>query len=162
MAVGRSGSGPGRHSLLWIRGWARRHLPHPPDHRRLDVERQQRDRLAAGSAQQGQIQLRVLMPGGEVRISVPDLEILAVLFLQKEVFSVADRLMIMRMMYGGQVDADDQHKVGLNEEFPGRFLRDAGFCVVRRVESFGLFEDTSTMLFHGVPISLNMVAVKAV
>jgi hypothetical protein len=34
----------------------------------------------------------------------------------------------------------------------------AGFCDLQRVQSFGLFNDTSTLQYKGVGISLNVIA----
>lgn len=103
---------------------------------------------------------RVLVPGGSVLISVPDLDVLAGLFLQKERLAVEDRFMVMRMIFGGHVDRYDYHVVGLNEEFLTAFLYRAGFVNMRRVQGFGLFADTSSMLFKGTAISLNVAARK--
>jgi predicted SAM-dependent methyltransferase len=66
----------------------------------------------------------------------------------------------MRMMFGGQMDEHDFHKVGLTEEFAMIYLRQAGFRNAKRVGNFGLFDDTSSMEFMGVPISLNVEATK--
>jgi predicted SAM-dependent methyltransferase len=68
--------------------------------------------------------------------------------------------MVMRMMFGGHVDAYDYHYVGLNQEFLAYFLSRAGFANIRRVEEFGLFDDTSNMRFKGIPISCNLIATK--
>ena len=105
---------------------------------------------------------RVLVPGGAVLISVPDLDILSALMLQKDKFSGNDRFAIMRMIFGGHVDKYDYHVVGLNQEFLGSFLRTAGYVNIKRVESLGLFRDTSAMTFKGVAISLNMIATKQI
>jgi hypothetical protein len=64
------------------------------------------------------------------------------------------------MMFGGQTDEHDFHRVGLTQEFAFEFLSMAGFRTARRVLEFGLFEDTSLLKFCGVPISLNIEAVK--
>jgi predicted SAM-dependent methyltransferase len=103
---------------------------------------------------------RVLAPGGTLYVSVPDLETLAKLLLVKEDLTTDDRFMVMRMVFGGHIDAHDYHLVGLDEEFLGVFLTRAGFVDLRRVRSFGLFQDTSELLFKGIPISLNVVAAK--
>lgn len=103
---------------------------------------------------------RVLQPGGKVHISVPDLDVLCRLMLAKDQLNVVERFGIMRMMFGGHVDQYDHHSVGLNEEFLTSFLTDAGFVNIRRVPELGLFEDTSSLKFRGVPISLNVVAEK--
>lgn len=103
---------------------------------------------------------RVLVPGGKAFISVPDLDILAELILEKNKLTVDERFFVMRMMFGGHVDKYDYHAVGLNEDFLATFLNDSGYVNIKRVREFGLFNDTSTMLFKGVAISLNMVAEK--
>jgi predicted SAM-dependent methyltransferase len=102
---------------------------------------------------------RVLKPGGRLRASVPDLETLCRLFLQPSLSS-ADRFHVMRMMFGGRTTDYDVHYVGLNFEFLGGFLQETGFRDIRRVPGFGLFNDTSTLLFGNVPISLNVEAWK--
>jgi predicted SAM-dependent methyltransferase len=103
---------------------------------------------------------RVLKPGGTIFISVPDLDILSGLLLQKDRLSIDGRFAVMRMMFGGHVDKYDYHVVGLNQEFLESFLHSSGFANMRRVHYFGIFEDTSSMIFAGVPISLNMIAEK--
>jgi protein O-GlcNAc transferase len=105
---------------------------------------------------------RVLVPGGRLYVSVPDMDTLARLFLDKDALSAQDRFFVMRMMFGGHVDRYDYHVVGLNEEFLAKFLREAGFVSMRRVEDLGLFDDTSRLRFGGTPISLNMIATKPV
>lgn len=103
---------------------------------------------------------RVLVPGGRLYVSVPDMDVLAELFLAKDQLSLEERFFVMRMMFGGHVDRYDYHVVGLNEEFLGEFLELAGFDNVTRVGDFGLFEDTSAMRFRGVAISVNLIAEK--
>ena len=103
---------------------------------------------------------RVLVTDGTLSISVPDLDTLCWLFLNRTINSPDDRFLLMRMMFGGHVDAHDYHQVGLNEEFLGHFLRMAGFREVRRVEMFDDFDDTSRLRFKGIPISLNVIATK--
>ena len=103
---------------------------------------------------------RVLEPGGKLFLSVPDLDVLARMFLDKAAFSAEERFFIMRMMYGGHIDAADFHLVGLNEEFLTGFLDRSGFVQIRRVTDLGVFNDTSRMRFRDELISLNMVAEK--
>ena len=100
---------------------------------------------------------RVLKPGGRLRVSVPDLETLCRLFLHTEL-QAPDRFHVMRMMFGGRTSPFDVHYVGLNFEFLGGYLHEAGFKDIQRLAEFGLFEDTSTLKFGGVPISLNVQA----
>ena len=90
--------------------------------------------------------LRVLQPGGKLYVSVPDLDTLARLFLMKEKFSVPDRYLIMRMIFGGHFDEYDYHYVGLNAEFLGSFLLETGFNHDRRVRDLGFFNDSSGLM----------------
>jgi len=101
---------------------------------------------------------RVLAPSGVLRLSVPDIDNLAQLLLQRDTLDVNQRFHIMRMMFGGHVDAHDYHQVGLNQDFLVGFLSAAGFDGLKRVSRHGLFQDTSDMVFADTPISLNMTA----
>jgi len=102
---------------------------------------------------------RVLKPGGRLMLSVPDLAVLCRLFLDERL-DIENRFHVMRIMFGGQMDPHDYHKAGMTADFMADYLTVAGFREVERVDGFGLFEDTSTLTVAGVPISLNMQAVK--
>jgi len=102
---------------------------------------------------------RILEPGGRFLISVPDLAILSRLFARDDL-DVQQRYELMLMMFGGQYDPYDFHKVGLWEELLALFLMNAGFKEPVRVDEFGLFDDYSSYRFLGTPISLNMIALK--
>jgi predicted SAM-dependent methyltransferase len=104
---------------------------------------------------------RVLKPFGRLNVSVPDLDVLAKLMLAKDLLTVDERFHVMRMMFGGHVDAFDYHVVGLNESFLQRFLEEAGFDAIKKVDAFGIFEDTSNLVFKGESISLNVTAKKS-
>jgi predicted SAM-dependent methyltransferase len=105
---------------------------------------------------------RVLIPGGMLHLSVPDLDILARIFADRQMLVNADeRFTVMQMIFGGHDDPHDFHQVGLNEEFLAKFLKDAGFVKAARVPFFGICVDTSTIAVKNVPISLNMTALKA-
>ena len=103
---------------------------------------------------------RVLVPGGVLHLSVPDLDVLAHLLLQRHKLDVNQRFQVMRMIFGGHVDAHDYHLVGLNQDFLAGYLQAAGFGTLKRVARHGLFNDTSDMLVAGTPISLNLDATK--
>ncbi|MEI6023725.1 MAG: methyltransferase domain-containing protein [Phycisphaerales bacterium] len=98
---------------------------------------------------------RVLKPGGILSIAVPDLEILMKLFIHPQL-PPDQRQYVQMMICGGQVDEYDFHKCGFTFDLLGARLHSHGFCNIRRVESFGLFEDTSKKMFDDVCISLNM------
>ncbi len=103
---------------------------------------------------------RVLTPDGKLYIAVPDLDVLCRLFLDTQRLTLNDRMSVMRMIFGGHVDQYDFHYTGLNEDILATFLHHAGFKALERVEGFGIFEDTSTMVFKNVPISLCVIAYK--
>ena len=105
---------------------------------------------------------RVLEPGGKLYLSVPDMDVLAKLFLAKNQLTVEERFFVMRMMFGGHIDKYDYHVVGLNQEFLGTYLVEAGFHAITRVDEFKIFPDTSSMRYKGVLISLNMTATRMV
>ena len=103
---------------------------------------------------------RVLDYGGKLYVSVPDLDVLASFLLEKNALTIDERFNIMRIMFGGHVDRFDYHVVGLNEEFLARFLTEAGFGTIRKVDVFGLFNDSSNIIFRDTLLSLNLIAEK--
>ncbi|MGF1574634.1 MAG: methyltransferase domain-containing protein [Cyanophyceae cyanobacterium] len=102
---------------------------------------------------------RVLKPMGSLFISVPDLPTLCRLYLSEDL-SPQERFQIMRMMFGGQVDPYDYHKVGMSWEVLSYYLGQAGFEMAYPVESFGFFQDCSRIVVRGQLISLNVEAMK--
>lgn len=102
---------------------------------------------------------RVLRPGGNAKISVPDFDLLCRLYLRPGAGS-SERFAIMRIAFGGQIDPYDFHHVGLNQNFLMHLLTQAGFSRVERVEQLGIFEDTSGFCVDGQLISLNVIAYK--
>ena len=102
---------------------------------------------------------RVLLPGGTLKVSVPDFETLCRLFVRPDL-NRDERNGVMRMVFGGQVDAHDYHRAGLDFEILSAALEMAGFTGIKRVARLGEFDDTSNLSFKGVPISLNVTAWK--
>lgn len=102
---------------------------------------------------------RVLVPGGTLSVSVPDLDTLAHLFLDASL-TLHERFTVMRMIFGGHIDRFDYHLVGLNEEFLRGFLHAAGFVGAQRIAAFNLFDDASKLEMRGKPISVNIQARK--
>jgi len=102
---------------------------------------------------------RVLIPGGTLRISVPDLEVLGA-WVADRALSRQERFDVMRMMFGGQSDAYDFHKVGLSWDILEDLLEQQGFAAIERVERFGLFDDASEIRFRERLVSLNVAARK--
>ena len=87
---------------------------------------------------------RILNKGGKFYISVPDMDVLCKIFIDEKAEAKV-KFHTMRMMFGGQIDD---------------YLMGANFSKVERVNSFGLFEDTSNYKPYGFPISLNVIAYK--
>ena len=75
---------------------------------------------------------RILKPGGQFLVSVPDWDILCHLFINP-IASMEVKWHALRMMLGGQVDPYDFHYVGFNEQILYNFLKDAGFSDADRV-----------------------------
>lgn len=63
---------------------------------------------------------------------------------------------IMRIMFGGQKNEHDFHKVGLSWVVLQDFLRQAGFFTSQRVDVFDMFDDTNKLEVLGNRISLNV------
>lgn len=103
---------------------------------------------------------RVLAPGGRLFVSVPDIDVLARFFIDKQSFDARQRYEIMRMIFGGHDDRYDYHQVGLNEELLDAYLHEAGFVNFRRVAEFGIFDDASKIRIWDNLISLNVVVEK--
>jgi predicted SAM-dependent methyltransferase len=96
---------------------------------------------------------RVLEPGGRLMFAVPDLDILCRLFVAPG-RTATEKMHLMRMMFGGRIDAHDVHYSGLSWDLMQGYLGRAGFLTARRVADFGLFDDASNVRFAGELISL--------
>ena len=103
---------------------------------------------------------RILKDNGKFYISVPDMDILCRIFMAKDAPFKA-KFHAMRMMFGGQTDEYDYHYFGWNYDFLKDYIQGAGFKSMKRVKTFGLFDDTSDFApYNNVPISLNVIAYK--
>jgi predicted SAM-dependent methyltransferase len=104
---------------------------------------------------------RILASEGKLYVSVPDLDVLSRLFLQKDKFPPQERIKLIQMMYGGHVDSHDVHNVGFDKDILTALIRQAGYKTCTFVPKFDIgFKDCSTIEFGGVPISLNLIATK--
>ncbi|MEJ6481796.1 methyltransferase domain-containing protein [Nostoc punctiforme UO1] len=103
---------------------------------------------------------RVLKPGGQLFISVPDLKKLCWFYLHPE-FTVVERLHLMRIIFGGQTNIYDVHKVGFDFEILSICLEEVGFTQYEQVETFDMFDDCSTIRILNTLISLNVIAQKS-
>ncbi len=101
---------------------------------------------------------RVLKADGKLYISVPNMKVLCDLYNRGE--NAQSRLMISRMIFGGHCDKNDYHYTGLDIDILGAFLNYAGFKGMRKVDIFGMFEDTSNLRVRDILISLNVIVHK--
>ena len=105
---------------------------------------------------------RVLAPGGEIMISVPDIITLATV-MSKPTTPHSARMVLLSIIYGGQKDEFDYHKTGYTFELLEELLLGVGFCSVQRVKEFDLLpDDTSSKMYQGEYISLNVKAHRCV
>ena len=102
---------------------------------------------------------RILKKNGKFYISVPDMDSLCHFFISP-LANKKIKFHVMRMIFGGQIDEFDYHYFGWNYEFLSDYLKQANFSEIKRVKSFGLFDDTSDFKPYGFPISLNVIANK--
>ena len=102
---------------------------------------------------------RVMKPGGILRVSVPDLEFLSRELLNPH-YHVYMRLRILRMIFGGQINEFDFHKVGFTFELMRWHMEQLGFREVDRVDQFELFDDASRARLGDEYLSLNVEARK--
>ncbi len=103
---------------------------------------------------------RVLKKGGKLLISVPDLRVLCWLYLHPHLHPL-ERHHVMRIMFGGQMNIYDVHKVGLDQDILGLYLQEAGFDNYEVVSEFNLFEDSSRLKILDTLISLNVIVTKS-
>ena len=103
---------------------------------------------------------RVLKPKGKLLISVPDLKILCWLYLNPNLVPI-ERHELMRIMFGGQTNIYDVHKVGLDFEVLALYLEEAGFQEYEQVSEFNLFNDCSSLRILNTLISLNVIVKKS-
>ncbi|NJN32473.1 MAG: methyltransferase domain-containing protein [Synechococcales cyanobacterium RM1_1_8] len=104
--------------------------------------------------------LRVLIPGGRLLISVPDLRTMCWLYSNPDA-SVMERHHFMRIMFGGHMNEYDVHRVGFDADTLSLYLSEAGFADMELTDEFGIFQDSSSLRILGQLISLNVIAIKA-
>jgi len=102
---------------------------------------------------------RVLIPGGKLLVSVPDLKTLCWLYLNPNLLPM-ERHHLMRIMFGGQMNQYDVHKVGFDADILALYLQEVGFSDYDVVSEFGIFDDCSSLRVMDTLISLNAIATK--
>jgi predicted SAM-dependent methyltransferase len=104
---------------------------------------------------------RILEPGGQLLVAVPDLLVIAEIMVARPGWFTPPNNPWLGAIYGGQKDDWDFHKTGFTEPWLSHLLGLAGFSDVKRVDRFEEIgvEDSSYKPFpFGRSISLNMRA----
>ena len=102
---------------------------------------------------------RVLKPDGLLYLSVPDMDVICELFLDKAL-NLKSRIKLLSMIYGGHTDSYDYHYFGFDLQLLVGYLESAGFKGADKTEIFGIFADSSGILLHDKLISINVIARK--
>lgn len=110
---------------------------------------------------------RVLSPGGEIRISVPDIDRIVKIYMKNwQHFQTEPHSPWIGLLYGGQTDAYDFHKTGWNFCWMSHIMREIGFVDMQEYSHSPHFvgdEFWDNSLAHepfGEFLSLNMLARK--
>jgi predicted SAM-dependent methyltransferase len=108
----------------------------------------------------------VLKPGGEIRISVPDLDKITRIYQDNlDHFQVPGNQPWIALIYGGQKDRYDFHKTGFNFCYLKSLLLNCGFESIEEYPSFphfidGVVDNSMASEPFGEFISLNVKAIK--
>lgn len=97
--------------------------------------------------------VRVLKPGGVLRIAVPDLKAWAKMILEGD--TTPEGLPLLSVLYGGQVDANDFHKSGMTHEVLMSLMRQCGLIGVQRWSNPPGVRDCASL-----SVSLNLEGIK--
>ena len=103
---------------------------------------------------------RVIIPGGKIFVSVPNINKLLKMVLDTKDLQYKERRHIFQMIYGGQSNEFDYNTIGFNVKHISYYLSNSGFVKLCRVEKFGLFDDSSNLEISGQSISLNITGQK--
>lgn len=113
------------------------------------------------------IAYRLLAPGGELRISVPDFDKIATLYTaHRDELLAKDPPTWLGVIYGGQSSRYDFHKTGFTPPHLAKLLAEAGFTDMREYDAeeflapYGARDSSLYRKDFGGFISLNMVARK--
>ncbi len=102
---------------------------------------------------------RVLIPGGILRLCVPNLENIAKLFADAPLETL-HRYQLQTLLYGQQLDDQDFHRTAWTFELIANMLDMNGFRKIASQAPFDWFKDVSSLNFSDVSLSLNMICEK--
>jgi len=100
--------------------------------------------------------VRLLEPGGECFISVPDLQAVGEAIAGTE--DINAQFNFMKCIYGGCEYPQNRHFVGFTASLLESLMRASGLKLIQHFDSFA--EDTSRFVLHGCDVSLNLVGTK--
>jgi predicted SAM-dependent methyltransferase len=102
---------------------------------------------------------RVLIPGGVLRLCVPNLENIAKLFSEAKL-ETQHRYLLTTLLYGEQLDENDFNRSAWAFEPLAQMLDLMGFRKIESLAPFDLFNDVSSLKLGNVSVSLNMICEK--
>lgn len=102
---------------------------------------------------------RVLIPGGVLRLCVPNLENIAKLFSEARL-ETSHRFQLQTLLYGEQMDATDFNRSAWSFEPMEQMLDLMGFRKIASQAPFDLFNDVTSLKFGNVSVTLNMLCEK--
>ena len=109
---------------------------------------------------------RVLKPGGEIRISVPDIDRIVKIYMKNwQHFQTRGHSPWIGLLYGGQTDKYDFHKTGFNFCWLSKLLEDAGFTQIKEYPHephfvVGTADASLSREPFGEFVSLNILGIK--
>ena len=102
---------------------------------------------------------RVLIPGGVLRLCVPNLENIAKLFAETQL-ETNQAFLLTTLLYGEQNDDNDFNRSAWAFEPLAQMLDLMGFRKIASLTPFDLFNDVSSLKLGNVSVSLNMICEK--
>jgi predicted O-linked N-acetylglucosamine transferase (SPINDLY family)/predicted SAM-dependent methyltransferase len=102
---------------------------------------------------------RVLIPGGVLRLCVPNLENIAKLFSEAKL-ETQHCYQLTTLLYGEQLDENDFNRSAWAFEPLAQMLDLMGFRKIESLAPFDLFNDVSSLKLGNVSVSLNMICEK--
>jgi SAM-dependent methyltransferase len=104
---------------------------------------------------------RVLRPGGQLMVAVPDLDVIARMLVERSGWFTPPNQPWVGAIFGGQKDEFDFHKTGFTAPWLASLMAQADFGDIRQVDRFSGIERDDTSYSpapFGVNVSLNMIA----
>ena len=104
---------------------------------------------------------RVLIPGGALRLCVPNLEHIAKLFAEAQL-ETNRAFLLTTLLYGEQNDDKDFHRAAWAFQGIAHMLFLMGFRKIESQAPFDVFNDVSTLRLGNVSMSLNIICEKEI